>query len=197
MEEVTMKRLKIAGVVLLLAIVIGGIVFILVRRSKGAGEDTTAAPTENTPTAVVEGETPRLPAPTVQQTPPTDSVEQQIRRFALDFTARFGTYSSDGQSANLKQLMPLLTGELKTWAQGIVANSAAARPSSFTGVTSKALAAKIISQGSGSAVVEVSTQRVFTEGTKTRVGYEIATLQLTQSGSSWLVSSVKWVVKPE
>lgn len=198
MEEQTKKMITLVVAALLVVALVFGVIFYF--RNRTTDTASVQQPTEQPVSAesppqetVATEEQPAQPA--VQQNPPTDSKDAQLRRFCIDFVARFGTYSSDGKSENLKQLLPSMSGSLKTWAQGVV-TSATASSEKFSGVTTKALSAKIISQSGGSAIVEVSTQRTFVEGGETRISYETATVSLTSSGT-WYVDSVKWMVRPE
>lgn len=197
MEEQTKKMIMLVIAALAVVALVFGIIFYF------RGSTTDEAPALQEQAAVPVQQETSEPAPVVeepiqpvvQQNPPSDSKDAQLKRFCIDFVARFGTYSTDAQSENLKQLLPSMSGTLKTWAQGIIA-SATVGAEKFSGVTTKALSAKIISQSGGSAVVEVSTQRTFTEGNATRVTYETATVSLTNNGS-WYVESVKWALRPE
>lgn len=204
MEEQTKKTMLIViAAAVVVAIVLAAAYFLI---GDGGGEKAApstmavvapAPESEQAPApaaSTADATEPTIAAP--EQQPPEDSKDAQLKRFALDFAARFGTYSSDAQAENLKQLMPLMSGELQTWAEKILASPASARAEKFTSVTSAALSAQIISQTSAHAVVEVSTQRSYVEGSEQRLAYEIATLSLAKSGT-WKVESVGWKPRPE
>ena len=125
---------------------------------------------------------------------PPDSKDAQLRRFCGDFIARFGTYSTDGGGLNLQQVLPLMTGDLKAWAEGQAAVSA--RVEKFSGVVTKALAVKIISQTATDAIVKVGTQRIYTEGDGLHTKLEDATMKLVHDATGWRVSGVTWEVRP-
>lgn len=191
MEEQT-KRMALLSVA---ALAVVGLVFAAIfyfTSRKSAVLTPTAPAAENQAPAVVPVE--KVEPLQKLSAPVSDSKEAQLKRFCIDFIARFGTYSTDGNSANLTQLMPLMSGELKIWAEGRLANKTA--PEKFSGVMTKALAAKIISQSATAAVVQVSTQRTYTEDNQQRVAYEDATITLT-NGSGWHVESVTWKVRAE
>lgn len=196
MEEQT-KRMAVLVVAALgvVVIVFAGIFYWRNRnKTQTPGEvaqkaDVISQPAEK----ITEPTTNTLPK---QQKLPTDSKEAQLKRFCIDFVARYGTYSSDARSMNLQQLMPLMTGDLKVWAEARLADKVVTQ--TFSGVVTKAVAAKIISQSNTAAVVTVGTQRTYTEGTASHVTYEDATLSLVNSGTAgWRVESVKWQVRPE
>jgi hypothetical protein len=191
MEEQT-KRMALLSVA---ALVVVGLVFaaIFYFTSRKALVLTPTAPTaENQVPAVVPVE--KTEPLQKLSAPVSDSKEAQLKRFCIDFVARFGTNSTDGNSANLTQLMPLMSGELKTWAAERLANQTA--PDKFSGVTTKALAAKIISQSANDAVVQVSTQRTYTENGQQRVAYEDATVTLSDS-AGWRAEAVTWKARAE
>jgi len=191
MEEQT-KRMALLSVA---ALVVVGLVFaaIFYFTSRKSALLTPTAPTaENQAPAAVPVE--KVEPLQKLSAPVSDSKEAQLKRFCIDFVARFGTYSTDGNSANLTQLMPLLSGELKTWAEGRLANRTA--PDKFSGVVTKALAAKIISQSASAAVVQVSTQRTYTENEQQRVAYEDATVTLSNT-AGWHAEAVTWKARAE
>lgn len=191
MEEQTkrMALLSVAALVVV-ALVIAAIYYFMSRTTTVLTPTAPAAQNQAPAVVPVEKTEPlqKLSAPV------SDSKEAQLKRFCIDFIARFGTYSTDGNSANLTQLMPLMSGELKTWAEGRLANRTASEK--FSGVMTKALAAKIISQSTNAAVVQVSTQRTYTENGQQRVAYEDATVTLS-NGSGWHAESVTWKVRAE
>ena len=191
MEEQT-KRMALLTVAALIVVgLVIAVIFYFTSR-KSAVLTPTAPATQNQAPAVVPVE---KTAPLQKLSAPvSDSKEAQLKRFCIDFVARFGTYSTDGNSANLTQLMPLMSGELKTWAEGRLANRTA--PDKFSGVMTKSLATKIISQSANAAVVQVSTQRTYTENGQQRVAYEDATVTLSNSGG-WRAEAVTWKARTE
>jgi len=195
MEDTEIKR---TIVLVLAALAVVALVFGLIFYFKSSPKDV--APEVAVTTEVVGEEAGILPEPVPieklerQQKLPEDSKEAQLKRFCLDFVARFGTYSTDGESMNLVQLMPLLSGDLKVWAQGRLTPTTAA--GAFSGVTTKALSAKILSQSTTDARVVVSTQRTYVDESGSRVVYEEATLSLV-GGAPWQVGAVSWKAKAE
>lgn len=194
MEESEVKRTLVLSIA---ALAVVAIVFGLIFYFKSS---KTEVPEVVVTTEVVgeEGVAVPDPAPAPKlerpQKLPEDSKEAQLKRFCLDFVARFGTYSTDGESMNLVQLMPLLSGDLKVWAQARL--SPQSKTSAFSGVTTKALSAKVVSQTTRDASVVVSSQRTYVDETGTRVVYEEATLSLVNSGG-WQVNAVSWKARAE
>jgi hypothetical protein len=193
MEEQT-KRMALLSVAALVVvgIVIGIVLYVLSQKTVEPAAQQAPVP-QNEVSNIVAPEKSDLAAPKLTARV-SDTKEAQLKRFCIDFLARFGTYSTDGASMNLVQLMPLMTGELKVWAEGRLEQKSVAEK--FSGVVTKALAAKIVSQSSSAAIVEVSSQRTYTENNQQRVTYEDATLTLVNDGG-WRVESVSWKARAE
>ncbi|OGH63428.1 MAG: hypothetical protein A2848_02615 [Candidatus Magasanikbacteria bacterium RIFCSPHIGHO2_01_FULL_50_8] len=200
MEAETKKITLLIVAALVVVTLVFAVIFYF--RSSGGSENNETNETTVTPNALEQRAAPTVveevaPEQLVQQqTPPEDSKEAQLKRVSIDFAARFGTYSSDAQAENLKQLLPQLSGDLKQWAEKNIAAAVTVSADSFTAVTTVALSAKIISQSTSKAMVEVSTQRTYVNGTDARVVYETATLSLVKSGS-WQVESVTWAPRAQ
>lgn len=195
MEDRTKKLMYVAGGVVAIAIIALIVRAIITKTGQPAAPVAQQPAGEaGAPTQPLATTTPKtIPEPIKSPGQPMpDTADGVLKRAALDFAARFGTYSTDVQNQNLKQLLPVMTGDLRTWAEKKVAE-----PPKFyiayQGVTTRALAAKIISQTSKDAKVEVSTQRVYTSAAKITTEYETARLHLIVSGSNWLVDSAEWV----
>lgn len=193
MEEQTkrMAMLSVAALVVV-GIIVGVVLYFLSQKTAEPDSAAIAPQNEVVDVATTENKD-ALEAPKLAVRV-SDSKEAQLKRFCVDFVARFGTYSTDGASMNLVQLMPLMSGELKMWADGRIAQKTVVEK--FSGVVTKALAVKIISQSSTAATTEVSTQRTYTENNQQRVVYEDATLTLSNDGG-WRVESVSWKARAE
>lgn len=122
--------------------------------------------------------------------PPADSLEAQIKRTAIDFVSRFGTFSTDAPNANIIQLRPAMGPKLGSWADARIQKPPVAYVK-FESVTTKALAAQIISKTAERAELKVSTQRIFSNKTPA-VQYQTADVSLVLSKGVWLVDAVTW-----
>lgn len=118
---------------------------------------------------------------------------QQLTIASRNFAERYGSYSTQGDFANLKALLPVSTTKMQTEMQatiqkGIVSGTA------FYGVTTQALSATPSGTVSKSAPVQVvvQTQRTTTEGTKNTVTYQKISLTLVYQSGVWLVDSAQW-----
>lgn len=148
-----------------------------------------AATEELTPsTDVVAAPAPAKPIPAGSV--PKDSTDAQLKRTTMDFVARFGTYSTDAENANLKQLLSRMGPQLKAWAEARLVKTP--QISAFQGVTTQAISGKIISQTGLNATLEVGVQRTYRDAAGTKTAYEIATVSTVKSGDDWLVNAVTW-----
>lgn len=140
--------------------------------------------------------------------PPTQSDEPAIvtaqpqlaatlRAVARTFAERFGSYSNQGEFVNLKDLSSLMTVKMKGVADSYVASQQSGQdPSSYYGISTTALSAKVISfdQSINRAEVVVSTQRQEAKGTtiNPRTFYQTLSLALVDNGDGWKVDEAQW-----
>lgn len=193
-DSKTKIRVAVAAVVVLL-FVVAGVIRLLRTPNDATASATSQSPeapsaettdtTENT--APMPTEPPSQPQSAVQ-----DSEQAQLKRFALDFAARFGTYSTDAPNENIQQLFSRMTGELRVWASARLKETPVFAQAQR--VTTRALSAKIISQSAIGAQVAVQTQRVYRDAQGERVVYEVATVKIRKSNAGYLVEQLQWKV---
>ncbi len=121
---------------------------------------------------------------------PQDTAQAQTKRFSMDFAARYGTFSTDAPNENLRQLVAIMTGDLKTTTQERLKTTPTY--TQFLSVNTRALSAQIISETTVGATVAVKAQRVYRDAGGTRVTYETATLALRRSLTGWVVERAVW-----
>jgi len=78
---------------------------------------------------------------------------------AKSYTARYGSWSTDNQGANLVELLPLSTSRMKDYLNNIELNFAVEE---FSGITTKSLSAKIVAINDTNAEILVKTQKIKT-----------------------------------
>lgn len=123
---------------------------------------------------------------------PLNNTEFTIINLAKTFAARFGSWSTDNQGYNLLELEPLSTSRMKNYLRNIPREDSDA----FLGVSTKSLAAEIISLESNRAEVLVGTQRVETgDDLRESVYYQDIRVMVLNSGEVWLVDEIKWLDK--
>ncbi|MDD4607447.1 MAG: hypothetical protein PHS07_03950 [Patescibacteria group bacterium] len=132
---------------------------------------------------------------TPQSQPKVVSEETKIKNFSRSFSERFGTYSNQGDYGNLEDLMPLMSDQMQTWAENYIIQQRAKNldTSVYSGITTKALTAQILSQSEISAQVKVSTQRIEKNITdEQKIYYQDLILDLVKLNNTWLVDSAEW-----
>jgi len=132
---------------------------------------------------------------TPQPQPKVVSEETKIKNFSRSFSERFGSYSNQGDYGNLEDLMPLMSDQMQTWAENYIIQQRAKNldTSVYSGITTKALTAQILSQSEISAQVKVSTQRIEKNITdEQKIYYQDLILDLVKLNNTWLVDSAEW-----
>ncbi len=121
--------------------------------------------------------------------PETDT-EFGVVNLAKTYAARFGSWSTDNLKHNLEELIPLSTPAMRSYLQSIEADYS---QTEFSGITTKALSADILSISDDSATVMVSTQRIETKADlSSQVYYQDIRIEMRQISGQWLVSRVDW-----
>ena len=114
---------------------------------------------------------------------------------ARDFAERYGSYSTEGDFANLETLLPIMTGALLRETKALIAkNSVSSASVPFLGITTKALSEKPIGPvaAGAAATVAVLTQRTQETDDHTTIRYETLTLTLLEENGVWKVSGATW-----
>ena len=136
--------------------------------------------------------------PEANLAPAEKNLRTEVRSIALQFTSRYGSYSSQGNFANLGDLRSLMTEKLAIATDNYITAQKNLDQSDqdYFGVTTVALTADIASldEASGRAVVLVNTQRQETRGTTVNplVSYQKIQLELVQTSSGWKVDEAVW-----
>jgi hypothetical protein len=195
MEESTHKKIRfvVVGIAALLFVTAG---VLAVRNRYRTAPVQAPVENESAPASPVEQEA----APEKTETPappipagsiPKDSADAQMKRTIADFVARFGTYSTDAENANLKQLLGRMGPTLKAWANNRI-DQPTKNTAAYKGITTRTISTKIISQNATTAVLEIGTQRTYRDTSSSHTTYEIATATLVKSEQNWLVDMVTW-----
>ncbi len=121
-------------------------------------------------------------------------LEQQLLVAARDFAERYGSYSTEGDFANLETLLPVMMPTLRAQTEALIAKNRAASAVSFIGVTTKALSAKPQTAVSANVpvAVRVATQRTTKKDGTSTVSYETLVLTMTHDAGIWKVSAAAW-----
>lgn len=180
-------------ILIILAISIAIIVFVKQKAApteEPAAEPTGQIDTDNFPAQIT-------PAPVdipagVQVKPLTteEALKNGAKQMAKIFVERYGTYSSDSDFANIREVETLVT---KSYWSELEKKIGTGKPAMFIGVTTNAVASEISEYASGKATVDVSVQKITTRGSSTTQSNEKAKVWLVQSGGIWLVDKFEWV----
>jgi hypothetical protein len=152
------------------------------------GNQTDGSVSQNLPSST----TPVL-EPTDNEVDNTSDAALPMRVLALTFAERYGTYSTDANFQNLKDISSVLTPSFwerisKLIIQGQTADK------SYYGVTTHALIAKVQQSAADGAVVTVSTQRQeqFSRVGEVQLSYQTLKVVLEKVKGSWLVDGASW-----
>lgn len=131
--------------------------------------------------------------------PPVEGEEKtkaDLNRLAAAFAERFGSYSNQGEYANLLDLKPIMTEKMENWADEYIAKSKAETTdiSIYSGVTTRAVSVKIISLNdkNGTAKVVVNTQRE-KMGEVKEIYYQNLELEFQKITEEWKVNKALWL----
>lgn len=132
-----------------------------------------------------------------QPTKAPQGAEAQLLVMVRPFVERFGSYSNQSEYENLQELLSFMTPRMRAWAEGkIRERQAGETPSLYKGVTTKALAHKVISLNEqvGQAEFLVSTQRRESVGSvgNSKVFTQDVIIKLVKEDSVWLVDGAFW-----
>jgi len=135
--------------------------------------------------------------PTQQAIKTPQGVEAQLLVMVRPFVERFGSYSNQSEYENLQELVSFMTPRMRAWAEGKIRERQAGEiPSIYRGVTTKALAHKVVSldERDGKAEFLVSTQRKESVGSQgnSKVFTQDVTIKLAKEDGVWLVDGAFW-----
>lgn len=123
-----------------------------------------------------------------------------IRRLAMAFAERFGSFSNQGDYQNIEDLRVFMSDRMKGWADAYVQNARDNAPASgteeYSGITTRALSSELdaYSEEQGSATVTVSTQRTERTGLAQtqNVRYQTIRIEFVMENGTWKVDGAFW-----
>ena len=191
-------RARIFIIVSIVVLLILGIsMFLVVSNKKKNTSPQTGAPQNNgvatgtglpgTQTTIGEQAPAGLPAKVAT---PLETEKNGVQQLAKVFLERYGTYSSDNNFQNIKDVETLVTRSL--WSKISAPMNAKTTTQSFTGVTTKVVSMDLTSWSDTKAVVEFKTMRVEEKNGAVTTKYQNATVELIKQGSSWLADKLVW-----
>ncbi len=193
--------LLVAGIIAILAVLWWALSPLL---KKPAEEQPPTLPDRALPVApsgpskIPTANKPAVDAPVSETTLKEDQLQNAIKRKAMVFAGRLGTYSSVDGFAALRdaQVDATVAMRAKLTAQQTALQSEHPPYGTSWGVTTLALSAAIAETpitGKSSVTVRVQTQQsVYRGGTLQNSSYQQADLLLVKEGDEWRVSELTW-----
>lgn len=182
------RKIFIISGLIALAVIIGLILWWFLSSRVQPGDQ------EIEPLPTINQVNPALPAAPEQAS--TARAEQEknfplgLRQLAMSFAERYGSYSSDEQIQNLRDLEPFMTANLKSRIYNDLDVPAAG---AFIGYSTKALSMELVDNGGNSAKMIVGVQRTQTAGNQIQsVFNDSLALTAVKVGTEWKIDSVQW-----
>ena len=186
-------RTRIFIIVSLIILFILGVSLFLIYYSK-----KNSAPVEP---GTAQTQTPGLPAPadTQQQTPTTGAVvpkqssEEAIKNAAKQaakiFIERYGSYSTDNNYENIREVQILVTDSLWTKLSALIGKPTDGK---FVGVTTQVRVSSFEDYNGTNATVKLQTVRSETKNGVVTNTQKDALVSLVWQNNAWLVSKFEW-----
>lgn len=117
-----------------------------------------------------------------------------IEATARSFAERWGSFSTESDFQNVRDVYPVMTDSMRSWAERYVAQEREKqRGGEFFGVTTRAMNAEILSEADGVIRVAVTTQREETKGASApRRYYQTMEVALVKNGAGYMVDGAWW-----
>ena len=181
------KKIFIALAVVLFLLLLFWLVWFLTNQKKPVA--VNSAPVVNSQTVVTRENDGEPTVPPVEEVKVTNS---ELQGLAYTFAERYGSFSNQTDFANLRDVLPLMSGALKTQTENYIASASTA--GEYYGITTRVLSIKVISDDGTSGVVEVSTQREESKSNPndSQVKYQKLVLNYSKEAEVWKVVSAVW-----
>ena|SRR3989338_4692785 len=119
-----------------------------------------------------------------------------VEAFSRSFVERYGSYSNQSDFENIENLYPFMTEKMQGSAEAFVMQERATqkRTQEYTGVTTRVLSTRIVTQSDSRATLTLKTQRTESGAAlpAPRVYYQDIELSLVSEGGVWKVDEAKW-----
>lgn len=125
--------------------------------------------------------------------PPSRTGAPALDAFARSFAERYGSFSNQSGFANLKELLPFMTEELRQESEAMMARATTAN-APYSGTTTKALAIKEQKVEDSAATFLISTQRreSTAQNPSARIYYQDLELFFLKIDEEWKVNRAVW-----
>ena len=138
------------------------------------------------------------PTPVNNLAEATPAGSESLKRMALSFAERFGSYSNHSNYSNINDLKVFMTKEMQVWADKLVLDMKAKKSQSdiYYGITTKAVLAqeKKFDDDLGQAEFLVKTQRRVSTGDmgNMSITYQDILISFTKESGAWKVNQAVW-----
>lgn len=192
-------RARIFIIVSILVLLILGIsIFLVVKNKNKTAEPQAVAPTgttvvtgngvpSGTQTVVGDQAPTGLPAKTAT---PLEAEKNGVAQLAKVFVERYGTYSTDNNFQNIKEVETFVT--LSFWSKISAPITAKNTSQNFVGVTTKVISMDLTSWSDAKATVELKTTRAEEKNGMVATHYQNAIVDMVKINGSWLVGNLVW-----
>lgn len=193
-------RARIFVVVSLIVLLVLGIsIFLIISAKNKAAQEQV----QNTPTTtenIVEknnfdsaqlgqGATTVTPGMPVKKLTSVEVEQNGVEQLAKIFAERYGTYSTDSNFQNIKDVQDLVTPSLWTKLKAKITTGPAAN---FVGATAKVITSDLSDWDGASATVQMQATVVKEQNGVSTTLHQNVVVSMVKSGSSWLVNDFTW-----
>lgn len=189
-------RARIFLIISVVVLVILAVSIFLVVRNRNKDNQTPApsGPTSTVSESVLPaGQLPtEIPAGMpVKTATPLEAEKNGVEQLAKVFVERYGTYSTDNLSQNVKEAQDLVTKSL--WAEISVGLNAPITSRPFYGITTKVMGTDLTSWTATKAMVSLRTRRTEDKdnGAITTRSQNV-TVEMVKEGGVWLANDIVW-----
>ncbi|MDO8499252.1 MAG: hypothetical protein Q7S66_01160 [bacterium] len=197
-------RTRIFIMISIFVLFVLGVSVLLIVLSKRKAAEPVPAATDNSANAITQqnyatqagnlsGTAAVQPVPTgVQVLPqsPEDAIKNGVRQLAKTFLERYGSYSTDSNYQNIRDVQNLVTPEF--WKVLEAKIGTVGKSNSFVGVTSVVPATDLTAFSDSAATVRLSVIQTTDNNGKVSTVQKQAVVSLTKFGNNWLVSKLDW-----
>lgn len=191
-------RARIFIIISILVFLILGIsIFLVVKNKNKANEPQAVAPVDTTTvggngqpgsqTLIGEQAPAGLPARIATS---LEAEKNGATQLAKVFVERYGTYSTDNNFQNIKDVETLVTASL--WSKISASMNSKNTSQSFVGVTTKVISADLTNWSGTRATVELKTMRTEEKNGVATTRYQNATVEMVKQNTVWLIDKISW-----
>lgn len=192
-------RLFLVATVVILVILSISIFLIVMSKKKTAPvTETTPTTTDNIidttnfPAQLTQPAATTVPAGVTVKPPTSEEVQKNAaQQMAKIFIERYGSYSTDNDYQNIREVETLVTPNL--WATLSKKIGAPINGGEFYGVTTKAITTSIVDWAKTSAAVEINTMRTENKNGNILTSNQKVKVTVLQSGDQWVVDKFEWL----